>query len=139
MKILGLDPQESLGSVIAQTYSLPGKTISKGTFITSEIVDYFKEGDVQNILCAVPDNDDIHEDEAANIISNAGSSIFGSWVKVTKQSFSFKRNFLRASSGQSFIILTFGKRSFVAKWLRGSIKTVSNPASLAIGIKYWVI
>ena len=71
MKILGLDPQESLGSVIAQTYNLPGKTISKGTFMTSEIVDYFKEGDVQNILCAVPDNDDIHEDEAANIISNA--------------------------------------------------------------------
>ena len=71
MKILGLDPQESLGSVIAQTYNLPGKTISKGTFVTSEIVDYFKEGDVQNILCAVPDNGDIHEDEAANIISNA--------------------------------------------------------------------
>ncbi len=71
MKILGLDPQESLGSVIAQTYNLPGKTISKGTFMTSEIVDYFKEGDVQNILCAVPENDDIHEDEAANIISNA--------------------------------------------------------------------
>ncbi len=71
MKILGLDPQESLGSVIAQTYNLPGKTISKGTFVTSEIVGYFKEGKVQNILCAVPDNGDIHEDEAANIISNA--------------------------------------------------------------------
>ncbi len=71
MKILGLDPQESLGSVIAQTYNLPGKTISKGTFVTSEIVDYFKEVDVQTILCAVPDNGDIHEDEAANIISNA--------------------------------------------------------------------
>ena len=70
MKILGLDPQESLGSVIAQTYNLPGKTVSKGTFVTSEIVGYFKEGDVQNILCAVPDNGDIHEDEAANIISN---------------------------------------------------------------------
>ena len=71
MKILGLDPQESLGSVIAQTYNLPGKTISKGTFVTSEIVDYFKEGEVQNMICAVPDNGDIHEDEAANIISNA--------------------------------------------------------------------
>ena len=71
MKILGLDPQESLGSVIAQTYNLPGKTISKGTFVTSEIVGYFKECEVHNILCAVPDNGDIHEDEAANIISNA--------------------------------------------------------------------
>ena len=71
MKILGLDPQESLGSVIAQTYNLPGKTILKGTFVTSEIVDYFKEVNVQTILCAVPDNGDIHEDEAANIISNA--------------------------------------------------------------------
>ena len=71
MKILGLDPQGSLGSVIAQTYNLPGKTISKGTFVTSEILGYFKEGEVQNILCAVPDNGDIHEDEAANIISNA--------------------------------------------------------------------
>ncbi len=71
MQILGLDPQESLGSVIAQTYNLPGKTISKGTFMTSEIVGYFKESEVQNILCAVPDNGDIHEDEAANIISNA--------------------------------------------------------------------
>ena len=69
MKILGLDPKESLGFVIAQTYNLPGKTISKGTFVTSEIVAYFEEGDVQNILCAVPDNGDIHEDEAANIIS----------------------------------------------------------------------
>ena len=71
MKILGLDPQESLGSVIAQTYNLPGKTISKGTFVTSEIVDYFKEFDVQTILCAVPANGDIHEDEAAEAISNA--------------------------------------------------------------------
>ncbi len=71
MKILGLDPQESLGSVIAQTYNLPGKTISKGTFVTSEIVGYFKEGEVKNILCAVPDNGDLHEDEAADIISNA--------------------------------------------------------------------
>ena len=44
MKILGLDPQESLGSVIAQTYNLPGKTISKGTFVTSEIVDLFQRG-----------------------------------------------------------------------------------------------
>ena len=71
MKILGLHPQETLGSVIAQTYNLPGIAISKGTFVTSEIVDYFKEGDVKNILCAIPDNGDIHEDEAANIISNA--------------------------------------------------------------------
>jgi molybdenum cofactor cytidylyltransferase len=71
MKILGLDPEESLGSVIAQTYNLPGKTISKGTFVTSEIVDYFKEFDVQTILCAVPANGDIHEDEAAEAISNA--------------------------------------------------------------------
>ena len=91
MKILGLDPQESLGSVIAQTYNLPGKTISKGTFVTSEIVEYFKEVDVQNILCAVPENGDIHEDEAANIISNeidrshiyVGSISSGSYVSAT--------------------------------------------------------
>ena len=71
MKIQSLGPQESIGSVLAQTYNLPGKTVLKGTLITKEIVAYFKQDDVQTILCAVPDNGDIHEDEAANMISNA--------------------------------------------------------------------
>ena len=71
MKIKSLAPQDSIGAVLAQTYNLPGKIISKGTFVTNEFVGYFKTGNVKTILCAVPDDGDIHEDEAANIISNA--------------------------------------------------------------------
>ena len=42
MKIQSLGPQDSIGAVLAQTYNLPGKIISKGTFVTNEIVAYFK-------------------------------------------------------------------------------------------------
>ena len=71
MKIKSLAPQDSIGAVLAQTYNLPGKIISKGTFVTNEIVAYFKTGNVKTILCAVPEEGDIHEDEAAEAISSA--------------------------------------------------------------------
>jgi molybdenum cofactor cytidylyltransferase len=71
MKIKSLGPQDSIGAVLAQTYNLPGKIISKGTFVTNEIVAYFKTGNVKTILCAVPEEGDIHEDEAAEAISSA--------------------------------------------------------------------
>ena len=71
MKIESLVPQKSIGSVLAQTYNLPGKTVSKGTLITKEIVAYFKTGNLQAMLCAVPEEGDIHEDKAAEAISSA--------------------------------------------------------------------
>ena len=71
MKIQSIGPLESIGLVLAQTYNLPDKTIPKGSVITNEIVAYLKTGNVQNILCAVPKEGDIHEDEAAEAISNA--------------------------------------------------------------------
>ena len=71
MKIKNLAPQDSIGVVLAQTYNLPGKIISKGTFVTNEVVGYFKTGNVKTILCAVPEEGDIHEDEAAEAISSA--------------------------------------------------------------------
>ena len=71
MKIKSLAPQDSIGAVLAQTYNLPGKVISKGTFVTNEFVGYFKTGNVKTILCAVPEEGDIHEDEAAEAISSA--------------------------------------------------------------------
>ena len=71
MKIKSLAPQDSIGAVLAQTYNLPGKIISKGTFVTNEFVGYFKTGNVKTILCAVPEEGDIHEDEAAEAISSA--------------------------------------------------------------------
>ena len=71
MKIQSLGPLKSIGLVLAQTYNLPGKIILKGTFITNEIVAYFKMGNVQTILCAVPEEGDVHEDEAAEAISNS--------------------------------------------------------------------
>ena len=71
MKIKSLAPQDSIGVVLAQTYNLPGKIISKGTFVTNEVVGYFKTGNVKTILCAVPEEGDIHEDEAAEAISSA--------------------------------------------------------------------
>ena len=71
MKIESLVPQKSIGSVLAQTYNSPGKTVSKGTLITKEIIAFFKTGNVKTILCAVPEEGDIHEDEAAEAISSA--------------------------------------------------------------------
>ena len=71
MKIKSLAPQDSIGAVLAQTYNLPGKVISKGTFVTNEFVGYFKTCNVKTILCAVPEEGDIHEDEAAEAISSA--------------------------------------------------------------------
>ena len=52
MKIQSLGPLDSIGAVLAQTYNLPGKVISKGTFVTNEIVAHFKTVNVKAILCA---------------------------------------------------------------------------------------
>ncbi len=71
MKIKSLDPQDSIGAVLAQTYNLPGKIISKGSFVTNEFIAYFTTGNVKKILCAVPEEGDIHEDEAAEAISSS--------------------------------------------------------------------
>jgi len=71
MKIQSIGPLKSIGLVLAQTYNLPDKTIPKGSVITNEIVAYLKTRNVEAILCAVPEEGDIHEDEAAEAISNA--------------------------------------------------------------------
>ncbi len=57
--------------VFAQTYNLTSKINSEGTFITNEIVAYFKMGNVQSVLCSDPEEGDIHENEANEAVSIA--------------------------------------------------------------------
>ena len=71
MKIEYLDPNKSKGSILAQTYNLSGRTLSKGTHVSEEILELLNRENVKNILCAVPHEDDIHEDSAAEAISKA--------------------------------------------------------------------
>ena len=71
MKIELLDPNKSGGSILAQTYNLSVKTLSKGTHVSEDVVALLNKENVKSILCAVPHKDDIHEDSAAETISKA--------------------------------------------------------------------
>jgi len=71
MKIEYLDPNKSKGSILAQTYNLSGRTLSKGTHVSEEILELLNRENVKNILCAVPHEGDMHEDSAAEAISKA--------------------------------------------------------------------
>ena len=69
MKIENLDPKESKGSILAQSYSLSDRTLSKGTYLSEAMVELLTKENVKTILCAVPHEDDMHEDTAAEAIS----------------------------------------------------------------------
>ena len=71
MKIEHLDPKESKGSILAQSYNLSEKKLSKGTRVSKAIVELLNKENIKTILCAVPDENDMDEDAAAEAISNA--------------------------------------------------------------------
>ena len=71
MKIENLDPEKSKGSILAQSYSLSERRLSKGTHVSKAIVELLNRENVKTILCAVPHAGDMHEDTAAKAISNA--------------------------------------------------------------------
>ena len=71
MKIENLDPKESKGSILAQSYNLSDRKLSKGTHVSKAIVELLNRENVETILCAVPHAGDMHEDTAAQAISNA--------------------------------------------------------------------
>ena len=71
MKIEHLDSNKSKGAILAQTYNLASRTLSKGTHVSQDIVVLLNKENVKNILCAVPHEGDMHEDSAAEAISKA--------------------------------------------------------------------
>ena len=71
MKIEYLDPNGSKGSILAQTYNLSGRRLSKGTHVSEDMVELLNKENVKTVLCAVPHEGDVHEDSAAEAISKA--------------------------------------------------------------------
>ena len=71
MKIEHLDPKESKGSILAQSYNLSERKLSKGTRVSKAIVELLNRENIKTILCAVPHENDLDEDAAAEAISNA--------------------------------------------------------------------
>ena len=71
MKIENLDPKESKGSILAQSYNLSERKLSKGTRVSKAIVELLNKENIKTILCAVPHENDMDEDAAAEAISNA--------------------------------------------------------------------
>ena len=71
MKIEHLDPKESQGSILAQSYNLSERKLSKGTRVSKAIVELLNKENIKTILCAVPHENDMDEDAAAEAISNA--------------------------------------------------------------------
>ena len=71
MKIEHLDPKESKGSILAQSYNLSERKLSKGTLVSKAIVELLNKENIKTILCAVPHENDMDEDAAAEAISNA--------------------------------------------------------------------
>ena len=71
MKIEHLDPKESQGSILAQSYNLSERKLSKGTRVSKAIVELLNKENIKTILCAVPHENDLDEDAAAEAISKA--------------------------------------------------------------------
>jgi len=69
----------------------------------------------------------------ARATRSAGSSSFGSWVRVTTAVRRSGRRAVNASSGQAVERTTSGNRSSVAQARRGSTTVTSYPASVAMG------
>ena len=71
MQLKELPTKETIGLILAHSCKLESQKISKGTLIDSKIVNSLINEQVSQILCAIPNESDLHENEAANLIANA--------------------------------------------------------------------
>jgi len=71
MQLKELPTKETIGLILAHSCRLKNQKISKGTLLDSKIVNSLINEKVSQILCAIPNESDLHENEAANLIANA--------------------------------------------------------------------
>ena len=71
MQLKELPTEEAIGLILAHSCRLKNQNISKGTLLDSKIVNSLINEQVSRIICAIPNESDLHENQAANLIANA--------------------------------------------------------------------
>ena len=66
MKILSLSPDDAIGHLSVHAIRTDHFKLKKGSFISDEDATALKNTGVTEIVCAVAEEDDVHEDEACN-------------------------------------------------------------------------
>ena len=59
------------GLILAHSHKLAGKRIAKGSVLTAELVDAFRQDGVTELVCAAPDAGDLSEDQVAGRLAAA--------------------------------------------------------------------
>ncbi|MEP3278390.1 MAG: molybdopterin-binding/glycosyltransferase family 2 protein [Stappiaceae bacterium] len=62
---------QSLGALLVHAIRLPGITIKKGTTLTDRHISIILTAGIKTLWVAVPENEDMHEDEAAATLADA--------------------------------------------------------------------
>lgn len=63
--------ERSTGALLVHAIRLPGNTIKKGTALTDQHVSLIEEAGIKTIWVAIPEKQDMHEDEAAAKLADA--------------------------------------------------------------------
>ena len=70
MKILSLSPDDAIGHLSVHAIRTDHFKIKKGSFISDEDATALKNTGITEIICAVAEEDDVHEDEACNYLAS---------------------------------------------------------------------
>lgn len=71
MRFGAFDIEVCEGLILAHSHKLAGKRISKGSVLTTELVDAFRQDGVTELVCAAPDAGDLSEDQVAGRLAAA--------------------------------------------------------------------
>ncbi|MEM6931790.1 MAG: NTP transferase domain-containing protein, partial [Myxococcota bacterium] len=71
MRFGPLPRAEALGAILAHTHRLDGQRLSKGTVLTEAHLEVLEAAGIDEVVVALLDPDDLHEDAAANEVATA--------------------------------------------------------------------
>ena len=71
MRFGAFDIEACEGLILAHSHKLAGKRIAKGSVLTAELVDAFRQDGVTELVCAAPDAGDLSEDQVAGRLAAA--------------------------------------------------------------------
>ena len=69
MKISTLGPEAAVGHLSVHAIRTASVTVKKGAILSAEDAGHLREAGIEHVICAIADDDDIHEDEACEILA----------------------------------------------------------------------
>ena len=71
MRFGAFDLSSCEGLILAHSHKLAGKRIAKGSVLTAELINRFRQNGVTELVCAAPDKGDLSEDDVADRLASA--------------------------------------------------------------------